>query len=822
MNFYFLPINKSKILLTLSLILGFSIISYAQPANDNCDAPTAMTLAPDEASIVFIDGTTVGTVDALGLPAPSVCSGGWFRDDVWFSFTLGAEVPGGGITVQLEYTGANGDLVNNGMAVYTNDCDPSNAPINCFSDAPGVDFMNIPSGCLAPNETYLVRIWSPGVFDAGAGTFRIGAFEVPGMSTGPAEIVYYEEDFNNGLNGWTSLANSSSPIGNNEPHEWIYAADGVFSTFGGGTQSIAHPTSACGGSVGMPAGWYQTYQTGNPDTIGATYQDIDAELISPTLDLSGISDILSLQFTQRVQRLNPNAGGADGVWASYSVSIDDGATWEGPFTLNGDLDINSATTTTPPRDNIVQVKIPVEIAGQPAVKIKFQWQCDFYYWIIDNVKLVQAEPHNMRTNPFFARALNYSTPASQIESFGFLADIENIGSATQSNVNLNVTITDDASGTVVYSEDKDYGMITADSLAENQLFDLTYTPPATPATYSGVYSVTADSTDADLNDNAQEFSFEVTNSLFAKETGPATQSFRYNVFDANNANSGDDSYMIGNHYHLPNGGNYYLQDVTFGLTYGGFAAPDLSDSASVAGRFINLYVYKLNIDARDSIGLDDREQIAFASYTLIGNEENNLITIPASAFTNIANPGDEHIHFEDGGDYLIMGQVVHPTPGTGSFVFWQVNEDINYSATILRQNELATPRYGSFIGEGATATTEAFTALSASDSPAAIMRMNIEEDLVSTKDLLSADNSVRLFPNPVSNVLNVQLDLVDPANQLMLEITDLTGKLLLQKDYGQIQNETVTIDVKQFPVGTYFLTVRTNEGSKTERFVIQK
>tara|TARA_B100000508_G_scaffold141096_1_gene146837 strand:+ start:60868 stop:62886 length:2019 start_codon:yes stop_codon:yes gene_type:complete len=76
-------------------------------------------------------------------------------------------------------------------------------------------------------------------------------------------------------------------------------------------------------------------------------------------------------------------------------------------------------------------------------------------------------------------------------------------------------------------------------------------------------------------------------------------------------------------------------------------------------------------------------------------------------------------------------------------------------------------------------------------------------------------NALRIFPNPVKDVLTVEGSLLKQAN--LLYITDLQGKKVMN-----IANDANTIDVSQLPAGAYLFTVKNSEGKTTDRKFIKQ
>ncbi|MBK7345181.1 MAG: hypothetical protein IPJ06_20035 [Saprospiraceae bacterium] len=66
---------------------------------------------------VLVDGDTRNTVDeaAAGIP---VCSGNFYRDAVWYKFTLPGTTYSNGFSVRLYYGDQPDDFASPGVAVY--------------------------------------------------------------------------------------------------------------------------------------------------------------------------------------------------------------------------------------------------------------------------------------------------------------------------------------------------------------------------------------------------------------------------------------------------------------------------------------------------------------------------------------------------------------------------------------------------------------------------------------------------------------------------------------------------------------------------------
>lgn len=84
------------------------------------------------------------------------------------------------------------------------------------------------------------------------------------------------------------------------------------------------------------------------------------------------------------------------------------------------------------------------------------------------------------------------------------------------------------------------------------------------------------------------------------------------------------------------------------------------------------------------------------------------------------------------------------------------------------------------------------------------------------------DEQVNIFPNPVTQTLNVQFDLLETA-KVSLEVYNALGQVVTVEANTFAAGETQTsIDVDTYSNGIYFLIVKTEGGSLTKRFVVNK
>lgn len=78
---------------------------------------------------------------------------------------------------------------------------------------------------------------------------------------------------------------------------------------------------------------------------------------------------------------------------------------------------------------------------------------------------------------------------------------------------------------------------------------------------------------------------------------------------------------------------------------------------------------------------------------------------------------------------------------------------------------------------------------------------------------------IEIFPNPVSNVLNVKMP--DRSGSLRIQIYNLNGQLLRENLMVEQSGQT-QVDVEGLPNGIYLLVVKGNNGTQTKKFIVNR
>ena len=830
-----LPLQK---LLSLIVMLCATVIAFAQPANDDCSTPTPILVGADAASCIPVTGDTRGTVDATTVTGPLVCSGTWFTDDVWFSFDIGAEIPPLGVTVEVRVDPNIGtDFNENGMGVYEASCDAANAPIDCYSNQPGRRTISLPPACLVENSTYLVRVWSAGSPTDNAGTFAICAYE-SAPSTTANDVVIYEETFSEGLNDWTVVTETTvgDPTGE-LTDDWIWLENDCIpleqTVFNGIAACLLPTETLCQteglGAVGMPGSWYEAGRTDNPDNV-AGVQPIVSYLVSPPIDLSA-QTCVNLQWLEVHRGFTGSGLSRTGPTVEYS--IDGGDTWLPPTTsvLNGqdvssnygaDYQVNVGGPTT-------QRQIPlIGAEGNADVRIRFGWVGSFYYWVVDNIRIVEGTTSDIIAQPnFFARSHINPMSVHQTDSFDFLIDVANLACEDQTNVNMNVTAVNSA-GEVVHDVDLFYGDIISDSLAENQPFLQPFTPPAVPDTYTITYTATSDADD-DLSNNVRSFPLEVNEeTVFRKENGVATGFISPNTNpDVFWAEGEPFAWEMGNMFYAPNSTATTGEQLRF--TEVSFA---LANPEDLVGELLRVWVYKISDNDFDRIvDKDDSSEftrLGISEYTVTGMED-DFINVQIFPFLG----DDAELDVEAGTHYMAA---IESTTETANGIAMQIldTEAYDYLAAIFnaRENaggELSANRYahafaiskenylrvGPSTGPPGDLSTGNF-----SEALTPLIRLGYTPMISSTVEI-NNNVDIQLAPNPASSNITVDLSINDPTD-MEVSIVNLSGQVLLTKSFDKVTELRENFDTSNLASGIYMIHINTEDGVQTKKFVVSQ
>lgn len=417
-------------------------------------------------------------------------------------------------------------------------------------------------------------------------------------------------------------------------------------------------------------------------------------------------------------------------------------------------------------------------------------------------------------------------PSSQVRNPGeFIftpgARVENRGLNTAPNLKLDVVISHTPPGGApveVYNE----SFTMEDDIEVGDTTDLFLFPEFDPystgmGTYNYTYTVSMDSLDNASFNNSASSSFTLSENLYSKATlDPATGNPR---IIATTSPTGSTSHEFLTILNIPYGSDYKIDSVIFEVRH----APNL------AGIPIQAYVYEWNDTDQDSSLTDGELEIrGLALYTFPEDftEDGSYLRLPFLDYLTFEETGV--IIPQDNQDYVV-GVRYEGDATSVSFGFDSSNDYTEYINWRAANNAFTDRDYG-FLGIQAWTETGlpdiaggafTFTDNLGFTSSTGIILTSLINDV---KEVAGPEQfEMKLFPNPVANQLQVNLNFREKVEYVEYYALDAAGRLVLhRRTTDAFETEQATFNVTQLPAGEYHLVVRTNLGFQAQAFVISR
>ncbi len=88
-------------------------------------------------------------------------------------------------------------------------------------------------------------------------------------------------------------------------------------------------------------------------------------------------------------------------------------------------------------------------------------------------------------------------------------------------------------------------------------------------------------------------------------------------------------------------------------------------------------------------------------------------------------------------------------------------------------------------------------------------------------DESTLQNGVKIFPNPVTDVLNINYNFSETVQQFNVRIYNAQGALVFDRYMGQSLNGNLEIDARQFPAGAYMVQLMDGASQVTRKIIIE-
>ena len=589
--------------------------------------------------------------------------------------------------------------------------------------------------------------------------------------------------FSNGIGGWTTEGINSSTIDSSKNAIWNWSStgDGKNGAYWSGP-GIASPTGSTGAMI-FNSDFLDNGGNDLNERGGVAPGPHTGALVSPMIDCSTFGSVV-LKFNQYFRNYEAQC--------FVDVSTDGGVSWIHRHEVNEGFTIEDITTN----DDVQLIDLSGIAANHDSVKIRFVFDGDYYFWLIDDVSLISLPDFDLSIESTRYPARAYRQPISQIcnDTMRFGAVVSNLGAKDQANTELKVELFDEK----LVSLFSDVATLTnLASNDDNKLIEVAkfYLPnKLNIGKYYVAYSLSSSNQDYYAGNNVAVDSFEISGFEFALEDG-ATSGIR--------ANAGL-SYSVGALYETSDCWN---ANDRFIATSADIALAS-NPASSLANYNVQLYLLKVNASvARDFSNFDKTNaenstsvfQLSAVDFVGANQANYDLIKVPLTDKQN----NTPNVRLEQGTRYIVLAK--HPEEANrnnpDTWKFHGVSNGVNYPFKI-RQTPVIDNLGTWDFWDG---------------SEAPVLRLNIAINTKIDEKPLS-QNVIQLLSNPVIEELKFSLkfDLETNAN---ITIFNQDGKVLDFKSLKNVTAQTEKINVNYLTVGIYYVRVSTSQGTKTLSFM---
>lgn len=658
-----------------------------------------------------------------------------------------------------------------------------------------------------------------------------------GKSAAQAEsgsVLIWSENFANGIPAdWTNQGYDQDANGNLVPNplaDWEFRGPnttpdntvGSRGAYASGTGVISSKTPA--NFVIFDSDYLDN--NGDPQQAGqgASPAPHVGTLITDTIDLTG-HPFVELSFNSYARPFQADF--------EIAFSTDGGQTWPDTIQVLEDLAVNISS----PVNDIVTANVTNQIGGQANVMISFIFDgtvcntngCGYYYWMIDDIQLNDLPDHEFRyanildsqgdiavrekrINMYNPNSTNWHptygiVPAEEVVPMEFAINSFNYGSATQTNVRLEVEIQQNGATLATLTSPAIDSVKNGDTLVMPDLTTTTsWTPPSTPGLYDIIWRMVSDSIGTGPN----------------AAVAPVNDTMTFEVTDVTSGNYeyGIDWGTVDNYFGTNSG------VLSVGVAY------DFPDaSADTSG-----YVFIEGINAQlssltDTAGTITVEIYDTAGFTYGGSSPGPQGQIFVKAFPMDASIPGTYYHFdlttlrEDGGrDPLVL-----PAGNAYYFVLSFITSGgsdpirIANNATIENTGELDpftgdNPHRSVIFLSSQGGWYAQFTNSTSVMNP--IMRVEMfDVNIIDVEEVLARQNAVQVYPNPTKGQVKIELN---QSGETTIDLVSITGQTVYSETV-QAGNETLVLqrDFSNLPKGVYLMNVSNGSYSSTKKLTIE-
>ncbi len=586
--------------------------------------------------------------------------------------------------------------------------------------------------------------------------------EAPGRYlTAPEELSWdgfqrvstiWSEDFANGIPA--DWENEASP----SPATWEYRGVGTnpsnqLGTIGScladglvGGDPIASPSANNGFVIFDSNYWDDSEGPCGSFGTGLAPGPHIASLTTPSIDLSAYPNV-GIEFYQ----YHKNYQAATKVQASV-----DGGAWEDVFVNTTPLNNGSTALNDYQRKNISSF-----IGGQSDVRLRFLFDGNYYFWMLDDIALFELSENNLvlqetsygdfnPDNPDYITGyefMEYSQyPSAMSPLLKLSGRVANYGYAPQNNATLNAKVLGNDGSTVLFDANDDTETMEPED--EEVFRPGTFQLPSDQGLYPVQFSAIQDEEEDEPADNVLESEIEITEYVYSRDRLETNAIyFPPAIFD-------NVSYEVGNMF-LITAEAQACHSVSVGVSVG-----------STVGSPLQAAIYKLDVEGgltTELVAESDVVPLDPTAYNTIGTNHVQVI------------PFDAPVQLDKDSVYLVM---VEAEEGPSNVLFPLSGNSPNLTSFV---------RYAPNTWFYLVRTP--------------IVRMNfgevtsIEEE---EEELLSALN---VYPNPASETVNIELPASKESSELW--VYNQLGQVLRHFLLSPAETQVKTLSTTDLESGAY-------------------
>ncbi|MCB0762830.1 MAG: T9SS type A sorting domain-containing protein [Flavobacteriales bacterium] len=493
-----------------------------------------------------------------------------------------------------------------------------------------------------------------------------------------------------------------------------------------------------------------------------------ATLVTESIDLTNYA-AAQFMFTQYFKEWTNNST------ASVQMSVD-GGTWEDVYSV----DITSGNSTEP--DDVVIIDVSEAAGGHGDVRFQFVFEGSYYYWMIDDVTVFEPDQNNLvftstgygdfdifdESNETGFEYMEYSMYPDGMAPYLYLnAQALNVGSDTQTNVILDVSVTNIQTQEVLYNYSSSAQEVYPQ---ENQGFAITgYQMPNTIGDYRIDYAVTQAEDDSEPENNVDEKFFSISDIVYAKDDRETEAIYVPSALYDNT------QYEVGNMF-LITGNDMEAHSISVGVGLGS------QNGAEVYGAIYSLEIE--NFSATELIAQTESQAVYWEALNGLGDENMMVLNFTEpiqldkdSAYLVVAG-------CETGGDDVIFAMSGSSEPYSSWAHFFPNNYGYLFETPMVRLN------FGEVVG--------------------------VKEEEAYFPEVHQN------FPNPFGEQTAFQYSIRE-ASRVSMQIHDITGRLIQEDQLGvkPAGKHTAFISASGMSPGLYTYTLIAGEYRKTMNMVVE-